>query len=217
MPAPVQVWLDDRNFARVEEKQLAILDTYTQDFSKHAPSSLVPKLRYLWNSIPSQLAKENKKFIYGLVTLYLEGTFYIGWEQNTDLMMNVGYDANTSRQKKLFYNISSVWYESEFKGSLMMRPVFNADPLVTSISEKPTNKTLQVAPNPSNGSLHIINQSEFTFGTVTIFNYLGKKVFEKQMNTSETLDVSHLINGMYIITFAPENDTPVSTRLILTK
>jgi hypothetical protein len=150
-------------------------------------------------------------------TLYLEGTFYIGWEQNTDLMMNVGYDANTSRQKKLFYNISSVWYESEFKGSLMMRPVFNADPLVTSISEKPTNKTLQVAPNPSNGSLHIINQSEFTFGTVTIFNYLGKKVFEKQMNTSETLDVSHLINGMYIITFAPENDTPVSTRLILTK
>ncbi|MDR3585331.1 MAG: ATP-binding protein [Desulfosporosinus sp.] len=67
MPAPVQAWLDDRDFARVEEKQLAILDTYTQDFSKHAPSSLVPKLRYLWNSIPSQLAKENKKFIYGLV------------------------------------------------------------------------------------------------------------------------------------------------------
>ncbi len=67
MPAPVQAWLDDRDFARVEEKQLAILDTYTQDFSKHAPSSLVPKIRYLWNSIPSQLGKENKKFIYGLV------------------------------------------------------------------------------------------------------------------------------------------------------
>lgn len=66
MPAPVQAWLDDRDFGRVEEKQLAILDTYTQDFSKHAPSSIVPKLRYLWNSVPSQLAKENKKFIYGL-------------------------------------------------------------------------------------------------------------------------------------------------------
>jgi predicted AAA+ superfamily ATPase len=67
MPASVQTWLDNRDFSIVEEKQLAILDTYTQDFSKHAPSSLVPKLRYLWNSIPSQLAKENKKFIYGLV------------------------------------------------------------------------------------------------------------------------------------------------------
>ena len=67
MPGPVQIWLDERDFTKVEEKQLAILDTYTQDFSKHAPSPLVPKLRYLWNSIPSQLSKENKKFIYGLV------------------------------------------------------------------------------------------------------------------------------------------------------
>lgn len=37
------------------------------DFSKHAPIEIVPKIRMVWNSIPSQLAKENKKFIYGLV------------------------------------------------------------------------------------------------------------------------------------------------------
>lgn len=37
------------------------------DFSKHAPNEIVPKIRMLWNSIPSQLARENKKFIYGLV------------------------------------------------------------------------------------------------------------------------------------------------------
>lgn len=67
MPSPVQIWIDERDFNKVEEKQLAILDTYMQDFSKHAPSAIVPKLRYLWNSIPSQLSKENKKFIYGLV------------------------------------------------------------------------------------------------------------------------------------------------------
>jgi len=67
MPAAVNSWLENRDFAKVEEKQLAILDTYEQDFSKHAPSATVPKLRYLWNSIPSQLAKESKKFIYGLI------------------------------------------------------------------------------------------------------------------------------------------------------
>lgn len=44
-----------------------ILTAYEQDFSKHAPNELVPKIRMLWNSIPSQLAKENKKFIYGLL------------------------------------------------------------------------------------------------------------------------------------------------------
>ena len=67
MPAVVNTWLEYRDFVKVEEKQNAILDTYQQDFSKHAPSAIVPKLRYLWNSVPSQLAKESKKFIYGLV------------------------------------------------------------------------------------------------------------------------------------------------------
>ena len=47
--------------------QKRILLAYEQDFSKHAPIEIVPKIRMLWNSIPSQLAKENKKFIYGLV------------------------------------------------------------------------------------------------------------------------------------------------------
>lgn len=67
MPAVVTTWLQERDFIQVDEKILAILDTYEQDFSKHASPSLVPKLRYIWNSIPSQLAKENRKFIYGLI------------------------------------------------------------------------------------------------------------------------------------------------------
>ena len=52
---------------KVREIQQRILAAYEQDFSKHAPNEIVPRLRMLWNSIPSQLAKENKKFIYGLV------------------------------------------------------------------------------------------------------------------------------------------------------
>lgn len=67
MPASVSTWITERDFKKVELNQLAILETYAQDFSKHAPSSLVPRIRYLWNSIPSQLARENKKFLYGLV------------------------------------------------------------------------------------------------------------------------------------------------------
>ena len=67
MPSVVSSWLDTRDFSEVESRQLDILETYENDFSKHAPRHVVPKLRYLWNSIPSQLAKENKKFIYGLI------------------------------------------------------------------------------------------------------------------------------------------------------
>jgi len=67
MPAVVATWLDSRDYMEAELRQRDILETYERDFSKHAPKSIVPKLRYLWNSIPSQLSKENKKFIYGLV------------------------------------------------------------------------------------------------------------------------------------------------------
>ncbi|MDR2615295.1 MAG: AAA family ATPase, partial [Oscillospiraceae bacterium] len=67
MPGAVSAWLETRDYSVVEGRQRDILETYENDFSKHAPRNAVPKLRYLWNSVPSQLARENKKFIYGLV------------------------------------------------------------------------------------------------------------------------------------------------------
>ena len=67
MPEAVQCFAEDSDFAEVRVIQKRILAAYEQDFSKHAPNEIVPKIRMLWNSIPSQLAKENKKFLYGLV------------------------------------------------------------------------------------------------------------------------------------------------------
>ena len=110
MPAPVQTWLDNRDFVRVEEKQLAILDTYTQDFSKHAPSSLVPKLRYLWNSIPSQLTKENKKFIYGLVKEGARAREYedaLLWLLDSGLIRRVGRITKGALPLKAYEDLKS--------------------------------------------------------------------------------------------------------------
>lgn len=67
MPEAVLRFSENNNFKEVRDIQKQILNGYEQDFSKHAPPSIVPRIRMLWNSIPSQLAKENRKFIYGLV------------------------------------------------------------------------------------------------------------------------------------------------------
>lgn len=67
MPEAVVSFADEKDFNEVRKIQKRILTAYEQDFSKHAPRQIVPKIRMLWNSIPSQLAKENKKFIYGLI------------------------------------------------------------------------------------------------------------------------------------------------------
>lgn len=67
MPAAVSKWMDTHDYFEVDDVQRQLVDTYQNDFSKHAPQQMVEKIRYVWDSIPSQLAKENKKFVYGLV------------------------------------------------------------------------------------------------------------------------------------------------------
>lgn len=67
MPEAVLDFITNRDWKRVRDIQNKLLFAYENDLSKHAPKELVTRIRMLWNSIPAQLAKENKKFIYGLV------------------------------------------------------------------------------------------------------------------------------------------------------
>jgi predicted AAA+ superfamily ATPase len=67
MPEAVFAFSENRDFDEVRKIQQNILASYEQDFSKHVPERDVPRVRMLWDSIPSQLARENKKFIYGLI------------------------------------------------------------------------------------------------------------------------------------------------------
>lgn len=67
MPEVVQIYVQTKDFNLVREIQKNLLNYYQQDFSKHAEAALVPRLNLVWNSIPMQLAKENKKYIYGQV------------------------------------------------------------------------------------------------------------------------------------------------------
>lgn len=67
MPEVVASFINEGDFAKVRSIQKNILRSYELDFSKHASSSIVPRIRMMWNSIPGQLSKENKKFLYTAV------------------------------------------------------------------------------------------------------------------------------------------------------
>lgn len=67
MPEVVNSYIQNKDLIEVRKIQKTLLEDYEQDFSKHVPKNIVPRIRQLWNNIPTQLAKENKKFIYGLV------------------------------------------------------------------------------------------------------------------------------------------------------
>ena len=67
MPDAVQTYIDTDDFYEVREIQKSLLKYYEEDFSKHAPKEVIPRIMMVWNSIPSQLAKENRKFMYGSI------------------------------------------------------------------------------------------------------------------------------------------------------
>ena len=67
MPAAVLAHIEKKGWQEVRRIQLQIITDYRRDFSKHAPAREIPRINMVWDSIPAQLAKENKKFVYGAV------------------------------------------------------------------------------------------------------------------------------------------------------
>ena len=89
MPRVVKTWIEEKDFELVEKIQKGILEAYERDFSKHTDSNTATKIQYVWNSIPSQLAKENRKFIYGVVKDGARAREYensINWLRDTGLI-----------------------------------------------------------------------------------------------------------------------------------
>ncbi|MDR3231994.1 MAG: ATP-binding protein [Synergistaceae bacterium] len=110
MPGAVSSWLETRDFSVLEQKQLAILETYENDFSKHAPKGAVPKLRHLWNSVPSQLSKENRKFIYGLVREGARAREYeeaMLWLLDSGLLRRVGRITKAAAPLKAYEDLKA--------------------------------------------------------------------------------------------------------------
>lgn len=67
MPEAVDEYVRTKNYDNVRRVHEQIIFTYELDFSKHAPVNVVPRIRNIWNSVPSQLSRENKKFAPGIV------------------------------------------------------------------------------------------------------------------------------------------------------
>ena len=97
MPEAVMKFCENFNFMDVRNIQKQILNAYDQDFSKHAPIEIVPRIRIIWNSIPAQLAKENRKFFYGLIK---EGSRAKDYELALLWLIDCGHIHKVSRVTK---------------------------------------------------------------------------------------------------------------------
>lgn len=106
MPEVVQVWVNEKNIELVERVQRNILKAYESDFSKHTQNNEANKISLIWNSIPSQLAKENKKFLYQTIKEGARAREYEGalnWLNDANLIYKV-YNVTKTDLPLIAYN-----------------------------------------------------------------------------------------------------------------
>jgi predicted AAA+ superfamily ATPase len=112
MPEAVSRFAEDLDMKAVREIQRQILIAYELDFSKHAPTAIAARIRMLWNSIPAQLAKENKKFIYGALR---PGARAKDYELAISWLIDCGLITKVSRISKPAIPLKAYSDETAFK------------------------------------------------------------------------------------------------------
>jgi hypothetical protein len=147
------------------------------------------------------------------------GTFYVGWIQTTGDNLSVGFDRYNNSQKSIFYNTGGTWINSAFSGSLLIRPVLGK-PIPLGINNKDKDTfSMTVFPNPCySPSLHLdLPDNPVTENAgITIFDITGR--IQWQGNAANTIDVSMLNNGIYLLELKEKNGQRLAmTRFIISR
>lgn len=109
MPEAVFSWVNEKDMEKVNKIQDDILKSYENDFSKHVGENEANKISLIWNSIPSQLAKENKKFLYQVVKEGARAREYEGalnWLNDANLIHKVYNVSKTALPLKAYNDLS---------------------------------------------------------------------------------------------------------------
>ena len=128
MPEVVYSWVNDKDIEKVNKIQKDILDSYENDFSKHVDSKEANKISLIWNGIPSQLARENKKFVYQVVKDGARAREYEGalnWLNDANLIAKCYLVSKCSFPLKAYEDLSS--YKIYMNDVGLLRRMSNLD------------------------------------------------------------------------------------------
>ena len=148
---------------------------------------------------------------YYLDSLFqLVGTFYVGWEQTTDDLLNIGLDKNNNANEYMYYNVGSGWLNSSYLGSWMIRPILSMNKIVSNIPNK--NNIFSVYPNPAKDNFFVESSANSNLISLYTLNGILIRKFKSNLNRTQ-IDVDDLKRGVYILEIS--NDSGVNYQKIL--
>jgi hypothetical protein len=130
-------------------------------------------------------------------TILTGGHFYVGWEQQTNDLLNIGLDKNKLANDYMFYNVGSGWNNSIYPGAWMIRPIVSEDEIIWS-SVNETSYNFLIYPNPVKEELTIISGSGNNL--ISIYNLQGILVKQLYVLDAESkINITDLSIGMYVV------------------
>ncbi|MBN2728762.1 MAG: T9SS type A sorting domain-containing protein [Bacteroidales bacterium] len=145
--------------------------------------------------------------------LTLNGTFYVGWEQTSDVVLNIGFDMNSDRSDRIFFNTDGNWYNTLYEGALMIRPVMGSSPNpFVGVEENQLDYT--VFPNPTTaGSRVNIGGLDETPAVISLFDLSGRLIM--QAFAQSYINLPELETGMYFLSVQTESGQISSRKIIV--
>jgi hypothetical protein len=185
-----------------------------------ADNSGIPgEILYSQETEQPEYEKELNKFhTYKLDTpVYVSGKFYVGWQQITDAFLNFGFDLNRARNNKIFYQESGTWYNSQFPGALMIRPVMGKS-LITSRKSIPSEAEFNLFPNPADQYIRIEFPKEVHFESIHlyIFDSHGRTIFQSSEEVTE-INLSGLVPGLYFMVIRDKDSVLTTKKFIISR
>lgn len=148
-------------------------------------------------------------------TVALAGAFYIGIEQRSDDLINIGFDTSIDNIEYNFVNTNGSWQQSSKHGSLMIRPVVGASYFIGMEENSPSigSGTFMVYPNPVSNVLHL--EGDIANGQVSIYDLTGRKVYAGEYQT--VIPVDHLTDGIYLLSVTTNEGHVMNQKFIIRK
>jgi hypothetical protein len=146
------------------------------------------------------------------------GEYYFGYTQNALNPLYLGYDRNNDHLDKITFSNNGVTWQpfsdnTQITGSLMIRPVFSKNEVITSVTDTYTGQNqFTFYPNPAKSELHFTGHPEY----ISVYDLSGLLMVEKQVEDGETLSVETISNGLYLMILSKGNYKEVK-RLIIQK
>jgi len=168
-------------------------------------------------SLPSLMPNHATDFLdfvnyYPEEPVAVEGTFYVGFYQNHNIQLNIGFDQNNDAREHFFYKIADSWNESYYKGAPMIRAVVGKYYDHSGIADN-NKKKISLYPNPTTGMVYIRDLDETTGMHYQLTDLYGRTV-EVSSFEQNGIDLSGKTPGVYFIRIFKDNKLITTEKII---